>query len=169
MSALSGEQIRSFVQPGRVHRRLYADPEIFELELDRIFGRSWIYVGHESQIRNPGDFVATRIGRKPLLLARDPEGRIQLVHNQCAHRGAMVVASDGGNSSEYRCCYHGWTYHLDGRIKAAPLIHGYPVAFRSQGSAGRHAARARAWRAIADSYSGAWPRRGRAWKNFSAT
>jgi phenylpropionate dioxygenase-like ring-hydroxylating dioxygenase large terminal subunit len=129
MSALSGEQIRSFVQPGRVHRRLYADPEIFELELDRIFGRSWIYVGHESQIRNPGDFVATRIGRKPLLLARDPEGRIQLVHNQCAHRGAMVVASDGGNSSEYRCCYHGWTYHLDGRIKAAPLIHGYPSHF----------------------------------------
>jgi phenylpropionate dioxygenase-like ring-hydroxylating dioxygenase large terminal subunit len=132
MSDLSCERISSLVQPGRVHRALYTDPQIFELELERIFGQAWIYVGHESQIRKPGDFIATRIGRKPLLLARDPEGRIQLVHNQCAHRGAMVVASEGGNSDEYRCCYHGWTYHLDGRLKAAPLLHGYPAQFESE-------------------------------------
>jgi phenylpropionate dioxygenase-like ring-hydroxylating dioxygenase large terminal subunit len=129
MNSLSADEIRSLVRPGRVHRRLYTDPEIFELELDRIFGAAWIYVGHESQIKNPGDFIATRIGRRPLLLARDMDGAIRLVHNQCAHRGAMVVASDGGHTDEYRCCYHGWTYHLDGRIKAAPLLHGYPADF----------------------------------------
>ena len=95
----------------------------------RIFGKAWIYVGHESQVRNPGDFLATRIGRKPLLLVRDSEGQLQLLHNQCAHRGSMVVASDGGHTSEFRCCYHGWTYHLDGRLKAAPLLQGYPPHF----------------------------------------
>jgi phenylpropionate dioxygenase-like ring-hydroxylating dioxygenase large terminal subunit len=123
------DDIRSLVQPGRVHRSLYTDPEIFDLELERIFGTAWIYVGHESQIKKPGDFIATRIGRKPLLLARDSDGSLRLVHNQCAHRGVMVVASDGGNTNEYRCCYHGWTYELDGSLKAAPLLHGYPSHF----------------------------------------
>jgi len=129
MTPIAGEEIRALVRPGRVHRRVYADQAIFNLELERIFGAAWIYVGHESQIKNPGDFVATRIGRKPLLLVRDAEGQIRLIHNQCAHRGSMVVASDGGHTDEFRCCYHGWTYHLDGRLKAAPLLHGYPSHF----------------------------------------
>src|ERR1700687_248202 len=113
MTPMTGEHIRSLVRPGRVHRSVYTDEGIFNLELERIFGSAWIYVGHESQIKEPGDFLATRIGRKPLLLVRDPDGKIQLLHNQCAHRGSMVVASDGGHTSEFRCCYHGWTYHLD--------------------------------------------------------
>jgi len=134
MTPIAGEQIRSLVQPGRVHRRVYTDEEIFELELERIFDSAWIYVGHESQIKLPGDFLATRIGRKPLLLVRDSDGNIQLLHNQCAHRGSMVVASDCGHTSEFRCCYHGWTYHLDGRLKAAPLLHGYPSHFDPKNS-----------------------------------
>jgi len=129
MTPVSGDDIQALVRPGRVHRRIYTDPDIFELELERIFGAAWIYVGHESQIRNAGDFLATRIGRKPLLLVRDADGKIQLLHNQCAHRGSMVVASNGGQTTEFRCCYHGWTYHLDGRLKAAPLLHGYPAHF----------------------------------------
>ena len=129
MIPISGERVRALVQPGRVHRSIYCDEDIFQMELDRIFGSAWIYVGHESQIKAPGDFLATRIGRKPLLLVRDPDGKIQLLHNQCAHRGSMVVASDGGHTSEFRCCYHGWTYHLDGRLKTAPLLHGYPSHF----------------------------------------
>jgi phenylpropionate dioxygenase-like ring-hydroxylating dioxygenase large terminal subunit len=129
MTPITGDDIHALVQPGRVNRRLYTDPDIFELELERIFGTAWIYVGHESQVKNPGDFIATRIGRKPLLLVRDAEGKLQLLHNQCAHRGSMVVASNGGHTSEFRCCYHGWTYHLDGRLKAAPLLHGYPSHF----------------------------------------
>jgi phenylpropionate dioxygenase-like ring-hydroxylating dioxygenase large terminal subunit len=129
MTAITSEEIRALVRPGRVHRRVYSDEAIFNLELERIFGAAWIYVGHESQIRQPGDFLATRIGRKPLLLVRDADGAIRLLHNQCAHRGSMVVASDGGHTDEFRCCYHGWTYHLDGRLKAAPLLHGYPAHF----------------------------------------
>ena len=107
MAPLTAENIRAMVAPGRVHRRLYTDPDIFTLELEKIFGSAWIYVGHESQLKNPGDFFATRIGQKPLLLVRDSDGIIQLLHNQCAHRGSLVVASPCGHAPEFRCSYHG--------------------------------------------------------------
>jgi phenylpropionate dioxygenase-like ring-hydroxylating dioxygenase large terminal subunit len=121
--------LRASVEPGRVHRRLYTDPAIFELEMERIFGSAWIYVGHESQIRNPGDYLLTQIGRKPLVLVRHSDGKIHVIHNQCAHRGAKVVNAEQGNAAEFRCCYHGWTYHTDGRIKNVPLQNGYPADF----------------------------------------
>jgi phenylpropionate dioxygenase-like ring-hydroxylating dioxygenase large terminal subunit len=123
------EQLSRFVQPGRVHRQIYTDPAIFELELERIFGTAWIYIGHESQVKNPGDYFATRIGRKPVVLVRDSDRRIHVIHNQCAHRGSLVVATEKGNAAEFTCCYHGWTYHLDGRLKRVPLQHGYPSDF----------------------------------------
>src|SRR5215468_6338303 len=125
----STDSFESLVQPGRVHRRLYTDPAIFELEMARIFGNAWIYVGHESQIKNIGDYVRTFIGRKPVVLVRDSEGKIRVIHNQCAHRGSLVVANEKGTTQEFQCCYHGWTYHLDGRLKAVPLQNGYPRDF----------------------------------------
>jgi phenylpropionate dioxygenase-like ring-hydroxylating dioxygenase large terminal subunit len=123
------EQLSRFVQPGRVHRQIYTDPAIFEIELERIFGTAWIYIGHESQVKNPGDYFATRIGRKPVVLVRDSDRRVHVIHNQCAHRGSLVVATERGNAAEFTCCYHGWTYHLDGRLKRVPLQHGYPRDF----------------------------------------
>jgi phenylpropionate dioxygenase-like ring-hydroxylating dioxygenase large terminal subunit len=123
------ERLSRFVQPGRVHRQIYTDPAIFELELERIFGAAWIYIGHESQVKNPGDYFATRIGRKPVVLVRGADRRIHVIHNQCAHRGSLVVATERGNAAEFTCCYHGWTYHLDGRLKRVPLQHGYPTDF----------------------------------------
>jgi phenylpropionate dioxygenase-like ring-hydroxylating dioxygenase large terminal subunit len=118
-----------FLKLGRVHRQIYTDPAIFELEMANIFGGAWVFIGHESQIKKPGDYFATQMGRRPILMVRDEEGRVRVIHNQCAHRGAMVVATDKGNAPEFTCCYHGWTYHLDGRIKAVPLNHGYPADF----------------------------------------
>jgi len=126
---MSQAALSDLVEPGRVHRSLYTDPRIFALEMERIFGRAWIYVGHESQVAKPGDYLATRIGLRPLLLVRHSDGTLKLLHNQCAHRGAKVVAADDGNAAEFRCCYHGWTYHTDGRLKSAPLLNGYPPGF----------------------------------------
>jgi len=126
MPEYSDTQLRRMVQPDRVHKHLYTDPAIFDLEMERIFGRGWIYVGHESQVRKPGDFFATRMGTKPVLLTRHSDGRVYVIHNQCAHRGAQVVAEESGNAPEFRCCYHGWSYHTDGRIKNIPLRHAYP-------------------------------------------
>jgi phenylpropionate dioxygenase-like ring-hydroxylating dioxygenase large terminal subunit len=129
MTFYTEDQLSASVEEGRVHRRLYTDPAIFELEMERIFGTAWIYVGHESQIRNPGDYLLTQIGRRPLVLVRHGDGKIHVIHNQCAHRGAKVVNAEQGNASEFRCCYHGWTYHTDGRIKNVPLQNGYPADF----------------------------------------
>jgi phenylpropionate dioxygenase-like ring-hydroxylating dioxygenase large terminal subunit len=80
-------------------------------------------------VKNPGDYFATRIGRKPVVLVRDSDRSIHVIHNQCAHRGSLVVATERGNAAEFTCCYHGWTYHLDGRLKRVPLQHGYPRDF----------------------------------------
>lgn len=131
------DMLSRLVQPARVHRLVYTDPEIFELEMQRIFATTWIYVGHESQIKNPGDYFGARVARKPLVVVRGADGAINALHNQCAHRGAMVVANDAGSTDEFQCCYHGWTYHLDGRLKAVPLNHGYPEDFdtKSPGTA----------------------------------
>ena len=100
--------------------------------MERIFGRAWIYVGHESQVKRAGDYVATAIAQKPLLLVRHSDGRLYVLHNQCAHRGTMVVAAERGNASEFRCCYHGWTYDTDGKLISAPLLQGYPGHFDPQ-------------------------------------
>lgn len=131
--------IRDLVRPGQVHRRLYTDPEIFERELEKIFGRSWIYVGHESQVPEPGDFYATRIGRQPVVMVRHGDGSVRVLHNRCAHRGAQVVGVERGRAEAFVCCYHGWTYETDGRLRSAPLDHGYPPHFDA-GAAGMAAA-----------------------------
>ena len=123
------EDVTSLVKPASVHRRLYDDPAIYELELERIFGAAWIYVGHKSQVKHPGDYFCAYLGRKPVVVVRGPDGKLHVLHNQCAHRGALVVALDKGRTDEFQCCYHGWTYHLDGRLKAVPLQHGYPAGF----------------------------------------
>jgi phenylpropionate dioxygenase-like ring-hydroxylating dioxygenase large terminal subunit len=129
MQRHTAEDLFHRVQPARVHRSLYTDPDIFEQEMANIFAVAWIYVGHESQVRNPGDYFCTQVARKPLIVVRDAAGKLRSLRNQCAHRGAMVVASDKGRTDEFQCCYHGWTYHLDGRLKAVPLHSGYPQDF----------------------------------------
>jgi len=125
----TADRLARLVEPGRVHRDLYTDPGIFELEMQRLFGQAWIYVGHESQVPHSGDFYTTRLGPRPIVVVRDPDGRIHVLHNQCAHRGAMVVTHESGNAEEFRCCYHGWTYRPDGRLKSIPLAQGYPAHF----------------------------------------
>lgn len=125
----TNDQIRDMVRPGRVNRRLYTDPEIFETEMERIFGRAWIYVGHESQVKNPGDYRTTRIGRQPMVMSRHSDGEIYVLHNRCAHRGAKVLGRDAGHAEEFVCCYHGWVYDTDGRLTGVPLKHGYPGHF----------------------------------------
>jgi phenylpropionate dioxygenase-like ring-hydroxylating dioxygenase large terminal subunit len=123
------EDFARYFKPGRVHRRIYTDPAIFGLEMERIFESAWIYIGHESQIKKPGDYFVTRIGLRPVVMVRCEDGQVRVIHNQCAHRGAMVVATEQGKAPEFTCCYHGWTYHLDGTIKRVPLNHGYPREF----------------------------------------
>jgi phenylpropionate dioxygenase-like ring-hydroxylating dioxygenase large terminal subunit len=126
MTEINPAELRSLVQPDRVHRRAYTDPAIFELELDRIFGRTWLYAAHESQLRAPGDFVRTRLGRYDVLVTRDGEGRLHGLHNRCAHRGAELCVARAGNARNFVCPYHGWTFRADGSLEALPHPQSYP-------------------------------------------
>lgn len=115
-----------WVKSDRVHRRVYTDPSVFDLEMARIFGRSWIYLGHESQIPEPGCLFATRIGREPVLVIRQNDGTIRAVANRCAHRGMQLYPDDSTECKRLlRCGYHGWTYQLDGRLRTVPAPQGY--------------------------------------------
>ena len=100
----SDSDIAALVEPDRVHRKAYVDPDIFELEMERIFERLWIYVGHESQVKNPGDFYLARIGRQPMMMVRDRRGDIHVLYNRCPHRGARICSARRGNAGDlFRC------------------------------------------------------------------
>lgn len=115
----------SLVEPDRVHRSVYTDPQLFELEMERIFERTWIYVGHVSQVPEPGDYYATYIGRQPVVMVRHSDGEIHVLHNRCAHKGAQLVGDRCGRLKAFRCAYHGWRYDTDGTILTIPLEAGY--------------------------------------------
>jgi phenylpropionate dioxygenase-like ring-hydroxylating dioxygenase large terminal subunit len=123
------ERLTDLVAEGRVHRRFYTDPAVFEAELARIFRRAWLWLGHESQLASAGDFFTTRMGRDRVIVARHRDGRIHAFHNRCAHRGAEVCARSSGNARSFRCPYHAWVYDTDGSLKSVPLQEGYGARF----------------------------------------
>ncbi|HTW88225.1 MAG TPA: Rieske 2Fe-2S domain-containing protein [Candidatus Binataceae bacterium] len=122
----------ALVKPDRVHSRLYTDPAIFDEELERIFHRGWVFVGHRGEVPNPGDFRQKRIGRQPVIMVRDASGQVNLLLNRCRHRGAMVCNEERGNTRAFRCAYHGWTYKLDGTLAGVPYPDGYDESFRRE-------------------------------------
>lgn len=126
---LTERDIRSLIRPDHVHRRAYADPEIFELEQERIFGKLWIYVAHESQLKKPGDFVRTRLGRFEVLVTRHHDGQIYVLHNRCPHRGARLCMVDKGSSKSFSCPYHAWVFRPDGSLASVPHPKSYPSNF----------------------------------------
>ena len=118
--------IRALVRGDAVHRDVYTDPEIFSLEMERLWARAWIYVGHTSQVPNPGDYVTCDIGAEPVLMIRQQDGGVRVLRNRCAHKGAKLVSDWSGNAGRFlRCPYHNWSYRTDGSIAAIPLRQGY--------------------------------------------
>lgn len=105
---------------GRISRSIFSDANIYELEMARIFARTWAYIGHESELRSPGDFITNHIGEDPVIAARDANGEIHIMLNACTHRGRTVCPLDRGNAKSFTCSYHGWTFAPDGRLAGVP-------------------------------------------------
>ncbi|MBO0709835.1 MAG: aromatic ring-hydroxylating dioxygenase subunit alpha [Acetobacteraceae bacterium] len=116
-------------QRGEVSREIFVNDAIYQEELERVFARSWLFVGHESQIPNPGDYFVSGMGEESVVLCRDRAGAVRVFLNSCRHRGMKVCRYDEGNTTVFTCPYHGWSYGTDGRLLGVPY---FREAYRSE-------------------------------------
>ena len=130
MAMIPGIELEALVRDDGVHRRVYTDPEIFEMEMKSIFTRTWVYVAHESEVAQGGDYKTTWIGRQPVIVTRNSDdGQIYVLNNSCRHRAALVCYEERGNSNYFRCVYHGWTYSNRGDLTGVTFRDGYGADF----------------------------------------
>jgi PAH dioxygenase large subunit len=108
------------IERGVLPLTVYNDADIYQLELERIFGRCWMFVAHETELPRPGDFVLRHIGQDPWIVVRGDDDVIRVLFNSCRHRGTEVCRSDRGNASHFMCPYHGWTYKNTGQLTGVP-------------------------------------------------
>ena len=118
--------VRALVREDAVHRDVYTNEEIFDLEMEQLWRNTWVYLGHDSQVPKAGDYFTATIARRPLIMARGADNAVHVFYNRCAHKGTSIVNSVSGNVGPmFRCPYHGWTYRLDGTLRTMPLKSGY--------------------------------------------
>jgi phenylpropionate dioxygenase-like ring-hydroxylating dioxygenase large terminal subunit len=113
------------IRPDKVHGSLYTDAQIFGEELRQIWYRTWVFVGHETEIPQVNDYKRKKLGLQDVIMTRDKQGKVHLLLNRCAHRGNQVCDDQQGNSSSFRCPYHGWTYRNTGELLGYPYSQGY--------------------------------------------
>ena len=99
---------------GTISREIFVSPEFYRAELEKLFTRAWLFVGHASQIPNPGDFFVSRMAEESVILCRDTQGKVHVFLNSCRHRGMKVCRYEQGNTSLFVCPYHSWSYATDG-------------------------------------------------------
>ncbi len=115
------------VHEDKVHRLIYADPAIFAAEMQYVFGGTWVYLAHESEIAAPNDYVTRRLGLRPIIVLRDEAGTIRALYNRCTHRGTTLCRHQKGNARTFQCPYHGWNFLNTGQLRGVPWADGYGV------------------------------------------
>jgi phenylpropionate dioxygenase-like ring-hydroxylating dioxygenase large terminal subunit len=108
------------VQKGTLSAEIFSRRDIYEQELEQIFARTWLFVGHVSQIPNPGDYVLSRMGEEQVIVTKDREGSVHVLLNSCRHRGNMVCRYDQGHALAFQCSFHGWVFDSSGKLKVLP-------------------------------------------------
>ncbi len=120
----------ALVRPdGMVHRTLFTDPAIFDQEMTRIFGGTWVFLVHESELPQANDFKCVNIGRRPVIVTRTDQGDIRALMNRCTHRGTTVCMEAHGNAKRFQCAYHGWTFSNTGELLTVTFAEGYGAGF----------------------------------------
>jgi nitrite reductase/ring-hydroxylating ferredoxin subunit len=108
------------LENGLISREIFINKDIYDQEQEQIFARAWLFIGHETQVPNPGDFVLSKMGEESVILTRDMQGGIHVLLNTCRHRGMMVCRYDIGNTKTFYCPFHGWAYSVDGGLVETP-------------------------------------------------
>jgi PAH dioxygenase large subunit len=121
MAAPLLEQMSASLPQGEIPAGIFNDAGIFALERERIFSRAWIYLAHESEIPEAGDYVMRAIVDDQFVVVRDESGELRALLNHCRHKGMQICRSEAGNASHFRCPYHGWTYRNDGSLIGVPV------------------------------------------------
>jgi benzene/toluene dioxygenase alpha subunit/biphenyl 2,3-dioxygenase alpha subunit len=106
---------------GTISPAIYADPGLYELELERVFARSWLVVAHESHLPGSGDFLSSYMAEDPVIVVRQKDGSVKVMMNQCRHRGMKLCRVDKGRARGFICSYHGWAYDMAGDLVNVPL------------------------------------------------
>jgi len=120
------------MEQGVLSPRVYCDEDIFQLELERLFGRCWLFLAHDTMIPKPGDFMTTYMGEDPVIIARQKDGSVAAFLNQCRHRGMRLCRVDGGTNKVFTCTYHGWGYDLAGNLINVPHEEQFPGMDRTE-------------------------------------
>ena len=115
----------------QVNRRVYADPAVFEIEKKQILRKSWLYLGHESEVAKPNDFIVRQVIDTTLIFTRDRGGAIHAFFNTCPHRGAIICRENAGNRKTFTCPYHGWTFKNSGELQTQNAPYGYEENFNA--------------------------------------
>jgi len=120
---MDGDSIGRLVDAGSglIDRTIFSDHDLFEQEMREVFGKSWLFVGHESQIPSTGDYFTSQAGRDAVIVQRDQDGDVRVLLNVCTHRGMPVCRYDQGNAKRFTCPYHGWTFANNGDLTGLPL------------------------------------------------
>lgn len=124
-----GFDVDAVIGPGWVDGSIYTDEEIFRAELDRIFKKTWLYVAHESEVPEVGDYQRRELAGEPVIVVRDRDGELRVLLNRCRHRGNLVCQEQAGNSQFFRCQYHGWTFTNRGDLVGVPYPQSYDESF----------------------------------------
>lgn len=127
----------ALIRGNRVHSSLYYDEKIFQEELEKIWYRGWVYVGHTSEVPNRNDYVTKSIGPTPILLVHNRHGEISLLQNKCPHRGNQLCAYQKGNRTSFTCPYHAWTFANSGELTGLAFPDGYEGIDKSEFSLGK--------------------------------
>jgi phenylpropionate dioxygenase-like ring-hydroxylating dioxygenase large terminal subunit len=106
---------------GTLERRIFTDQDVFQKELETVFTKAWLFVGHESQVPKPGDFFTSRMGKESVILVRDKANEIHVFLNSCRHRGMKVCRYESGNTTLFTCPYHSWSFSTDGKLRGVPM------------------------------------------------
>jgi 3-phenylpropionate/trans-cinnamate dioxygenase alpha subunit len=119
---ISNEELVKLVdwENGLISPEIFISEEIYQMELERLFGRTWLFLAHDSMFPNPGDFFSTYMGGDPVIIARQKDGSVKAFLNVCRHRGMKVCRAEEGNANAFMCTYHGWTYDGSGALVSVP-------------------------------------------------
>ena len=105
-----------------LEQKFYTDPEYYKQDLENIFYKDWLFVGHDCELPKTGSYMTVQIGAYPVVIVRDTQGGIRAFHNSCRHRGSRICAAEKGTAAKLVCPYHQWTYELDGRLLFARQV-----------------------------------------------